>query len=699
MRRGRSSITRPVEQSVEVQEPIITNTQKQTSFSVEKFTIGPGQSLQVSSEILENESMKKWLAQGLLRIDKPAKPFRRYIGNRPMRIIHFVHTLFGGGAERSTVEMHKALKKYNVNQWLVNFYDGREDNRMLTEDAKNAFDFIYECKIEGWDSTATRNLALQILKEYDPDLVLYANIDTIPKFVHELVPRPPVIQVQHSELDGTVRAYRHGMVDAVVTVSEAMARARIRDSKIPSSQVFPIWNGVNPARITSGESLRAEIGIKGTDFVLGMVGSMNSLKRPLFAVEALARCHKADMHLIFVGNPQDANQVRDRADALGIGDYVHILGYRSDVENIYATIDVLLNCSLTEGLPMTIIEAMFNSIPVIATAVGGNQELILHNVTGYLFSPNDAEALVEYITHLYQRKRDRNRMGKMALDRANQHLHIDACAECYWELFNTFVVPAAAPRCSVVMPVYNAAETVLDAIDSVLRQTMPYFEFIVVNDGSTDNTLTLLREKAMLDDRIRVIHQPHTGIVGALNNGISQARTGIIARIDADDEMLPTRLEKQLAYLEEHLEIGILGTNMICRRMDDKSIIKITDFPREHEAIVESFRKTNVIGHSAVTFRKKVWQAAGGYRGDGRAEDYKLWADAAIMGFRIAVLEEPLTIYGLSHHGDGKYHQWVQSTDKEIQERLKAGLDARDAMYSEPLTLMPLSGEVQDVRS
>ena len=692
MRRGRGkAVQRPDLSATE--GTIVTNNQKQTSFSIQEFTIGPGQSLRVSQEIMENEAMKKWLRQGLLKIDKPSKPFRRYIGNRPMRVLHFVHTLFGGGAEWSTMEIHNGLKRYNIVQCLVNLYYGGDENKMLSEKAKSIFDIFFECPVEGgWTSLKSRNIIMKALREFDPDIVLYANIDAIPKFVHELISRPPIIQIQHSELDGTINCYRHGMVDAVVTVSETMGRNRIRDSRIPAGDIFPIWYGVNPARVTYGKSLREEIGLKEDDFIVGMVGNLNSLKRPLFGIEALAKCMGQDIHLVLSGNPQDEKQARDRADALGVADRVHILGYRKDVENIYATIDVLLNCSISEGLPMTIIEAMFNRLPVIATAVGGSQEVVLHGLTGYLYSINDQASLVKHIMELYNRKSVRKKMGKAGLERANQHFHIDVCAARYWEFFNTFVVGMQDVRCSVIMPVYNGEETVLDAINSVLRQTMPFFEFIIIDDGSEDKTLEILHEKALLDDRIKVIHQPHVGIVEALNKGIGEAKTGLIARIDADDEMLPDRLEKQLAYLGEHPEIDILATNMICRTMD-KKIIKITECPSEHDEIVEGLKITNIIGHPSVVYRKKVWQAAGGYSGIGMAEDFILWTDAVAMGFKFHIMEEPLTIYGLSHRGDQVYHQWIQGNRQELIARMKGRLDSKEKIYSSPLTLIPLSGE------
>lgn len=132
---------------------------------------------------------------------------------------------------------------------------------------------------------------------------------------------------------------------------------------------------------------------------------------------------------------------------------------------------------------------------------------------------------------------------------------------------------------------------------------------------------------------------------------------------------------------------------MIFRTMD-KKIVKITEHPIEHADIVESLKVINVIGHPSVMFRKEIWSGAGGYKGDGRCEDYILWTDAIVMGYKVHTLEEPLTIYGLSHRDDQKYHQWVQSKIPEIIEQFVSRLESREKMYSSPLNLIPLSGDL-----
>ena len=117
------------------------------------------------------------------------------------------------------------------------------------------------------------------------------------------------------------------------------------------------------------------------------------------------------------------------------------------------------------------------------------------------------------------------------------------------------------PRVSVLMPAYNSEKYLGEAIDSILNQTFTDFEFIIINDGSKDNTAKIVEEYAKKDKRIRFIdNKKNQGIVGVLNEGIDLCRGKYIARMDSDDISLPTRFEKEIEYMEEHPECGVLGT-------------------------------------------------------------------------------------------------------------------------------------------
>src|SRR5262245_17827114 len=116
-------------------------------------------------------------------------------------------------------------------------------------------------------------------------------------------------------------------------------------------------------------------------------------------------------------------------------------------------------------------------------------------------------------------------------------------------------MPSSLPRVSVVMSVYNGLPLVRAAVQSILDQTLEDFEFVIVNDGSTDGTLDYLRSVEAHDSRIRVLDQANTGLTRALIRGVAEARAPLIARMDADDISAPDRLHKQVQVMDSDPDI------------------------------------------------------------------------------------------------------------------------------------------------
>lgn len=190
-----------------------------------------------------------------------------------------------------------------------------------------------------------------------------------------------------------------------------------------------------------------------------------------------------------------------------------------------------------------------------------------------------------------------------------------------------------APRVSVVMSVYNGLPLVIDAVDSILGQTLRDLEFIIVNDGSTDDTLSYLQSAAAADPRIRIVDQANTGLTRALVRGVAAARAPLIARMDADDISEPRRLEAQADYLDANpglcaVSCGItyVGGNM--------ELIATSDRQRPSGAIPLLMTLYNAIsGHGHVVFRKSAYDRAGGYDPQFRyAQDYDLWTRMMRLG-------------------------------------------------------------------
>jgi len=198
------------------------------------------------------------------------------------------------------------------------------------------------------------------------------------------------------------------------------------------------------------------------------------------------------------------------------------------------------------------------------------------------------------------------------------------------------------PAVSVVMPVYNHAEFCVRAVESILAQTFRDFEVIVVDDGSTDGSLGRLAAVAEADQRVRVLGIPHSGIVPALNRGIDLARGRYIARMDADDESLPERLEAQLEVLTRNPRIGAVDCQVELMESEVTG-----GGMREYVGWLNSVGIKGLIGnnslfiesplvHPAVLMTREALRAAGGYQDVSGPEDYSLWLRMAAAGFELA---------------------------------------------------------------
>jgi glycosyltransferase involved in cell wall biosynthesis len=205
------------------------------------------------------------------------------------------------------------------------------------------------------------------------------------------------------------------------------------------------------------------------------------------------------------------------------------------------------------------------------------------------------------------------------------------------------------PTISVVMSVYNGEKYVDQSVKSILNQTFKDFEFIIIDDGSTDNTLTILL--SYKDERIRLIkNEANIGLTKSLNKGIGLASGEYIARQDADDISLPQRFEKQVTFFNENPEYGLVGCR--CYRVDlnNKTIGKELFFT-EHNDIVSMLLNDNHFVHSSVMLRKDCIDKVGSYNEYLKyAQDYDLWLRISEY-YKVANLGEFLHLWRYSKHG------------------------------------------------
>lgn len=190
------------------------------------------------------------------------------------------------------------------------------------------------------------------------------------------------------------------------------------------------------------------------------------------------------------------------------------------------------------------------------------------------------------------------------------------------------------------MSVYNGERYLREAIESILGQTFKDFEFIIIDDGSTDSSKDIILYYK--DPRIRLIeNKKNICLTKSLNKGIKAAQGEYIARMDADDISLPKRLKKQIDFLDEHKDVGVLGTTFY--HIDNEGKIIFTKIvPLKNDIIQKELLKKNCFAHGSIMMRKDILEKVGGYREQIKySQDYDLFLRIA-KHCKMANLEEAL---------------------------------------------------------
>ncbi|MFK7767897.1 MAG: glycosyltransferase family 2 protein [Mariniblastus sp.] len=166
------------------------------------------------------------------------------------------------------------------------------------------------------------------------------------------------------------------------------------------------------------------------------------------------------------------------------------------------------------------------------------------------------------------------------------------------------------PQISVLMTVFNGMPYLKDSIQSVLNQSHTDFQFVIVDDGSTDATVAYL--DSLNDPRVTICRQSNQGTAAAANQGLKLIDTDFVARMDADDVAMPDRLEKQLAFMLNHPAVGIVGSQVA--PIGESGVGKSLNLPQTHESIFETMMAgRHGLAHSSIMIRTSVLKQLGGY--------------------------------------------------------------------------------------
>jgi glycosyltransferase involved in cell wall biosynthesis len=228
---------------------------------------------------------------------------------------------------------------------------------------------------------------------------------------------------------------------ACVAVCRAVRDQVVKDNELPKEKMTVIYNGLEPLQSRdpqAGKALREELGVQGNAPLVGMVANFNfhikGHKHFLHAAREVTR-KMPEVHFVLVGDGPLRVSFQAMVQEMGIGKRVHFLGTRRDVPTILSGLTVSVLCSTSEGLSNVVLESMAAAIPVVATNVGGNAELVTDRVTGYLVPPADAGALAEAVMEALANPRESRDMALRARLRAEKEFNVQAMVQKYERLY------------------------------------------------------------------------------------------------------------------------------------------------------------------------------------------------------------------------------------------------------------------------
>lgn len=276
-----------------------------------------------------------------------------------------------------------------------------------------------------------------------PDIVHTRNAEAFfYGFIGAKLAGVPVIV--HSEHGRTLPDKRHRMMiqrwltnwtDAVFAVSMQLKDDLVMHLRLPSDEIEVLYNGVNLDRFASRQraGARKMLGFNERTFLVGSVGRLVPVKNYDLLVRAVAGLREAE--LILIGDGPERSSLEMVARAFGVGDRIHLLGHRDDIEDLLPGLDVFVLPSFSEGMSNTLLEAMAAGVPAVASNVGGNRELIRNAIDGFLFESGDLNSLRRHLERLCNDLELRLQMGRSAAAHTRDCFSLNAMIDRYERLY------------------------------------------------------------------------------------------------------------------------------------------------------------------------------------------------------------------------------------------------------------------------
>ena len=363
------------------------------------------------------------------------------------KILHVVISMVVGGAERLVYDMVR-YPAFADNPPVICCMDSlgdlgeklrEEGYRVYCKGRKPGLDFSMILWLR--DIIRKENADVVHAHQYSP--LFYA----VPAAF--LAGRKRVVYTEHGRFYPDIKSWKRQMfnpllalgVDHLVSISDATAKAMASNDNLPARRIKIIHNGIDASQMNTTfdrAAKRRELGLSESCRILGTAARLNSIKNIQMMIRGLRRILETvpDTCLVIAGEGDEEVVLKALAHDLGIADHVIFIGLRFDLPEIYPLFDAFLLTSFSEGISITLLEAMACGVPAVVTDVGGNREVVVEGETGWLVPVDDDRRLAERVCGILQDAELAARMGRVARQRVEEAFSVQVMMTAYRQLYN-----------------------------------------------------------------------------------------------------------------------------------------------------------------------------------------------------------------------------------------------------------------------
>lgn len=362
----------------------------------------------------------------------------------PVKVLHLIQGLDVGGLEYVVINLLKGLNRDKYQPSVCCF-----DTLGSIADALNGYADVYLLKRKpGVNYSYPFKLAvllkrekIQILHTHNSTAYFYGAIAGIIAHV------PVVIYTEHARdifPNIKVRIVERMLsmfVDRIIVVAEVLKENLVKHEWFNPSKITTIYNGIDENKFTKvreADDVKSILGFSKNNHVIGIIGRLDPIKNHKCLIKAVHLVNKRfpEAKLLIIGDGSYRHELELFVKEQGAGEHVFFLGTREDVPQLLNAIDIFVLCSISEGMPVTLLEAMATERPIVATKVGGIHEIIEHGREGILVESNNHELLAEAIADLLAHKDKAMRLGSSARKRLKERFTLAAMIEKYEEVYD-----------------------------------------------------------------------------------------------------------------------------------------------------------------------------------------------------------------------------------------------------------------------